>query len=116
MDTVTIKSADQPQAITPNTKETKGLLNAKWLWRELGEAKSKEEIYLVLEKVTTELAGNPINVQVILAPEAYTRMMYAAWLAKSYGEITEMTMRSYLDRAMQLMELNLKNIAVKRRS
>ncbi|GAI97004.1 unnamed protein product, partial [marine sediment metagenome] len=38
-----------------------------------------------------------------------------AWLAKQYGEIEEVSPMAYFDRALQVMDLNLKNVAVRRR-
>lgn len=116
METVTVKQNEQHISPPVETREFKGLLNAKWLWRELSEAKTEPQIYAVLAKVSEALAGHQINVQVELSPESYIRIMGDAWFARVYGEIDEMSMRAYIDRALQLMELNLKSIAVKRRS
>ena len=38
-----------------------------------------------------------------------------AWLAKQYGEIEEVSLMAYFDIALQVMDLNLKNIAVRRK-
>ncbi len=46
---------------------------------------------------------------------AYVRVMGNAWLAKQYGEIEEVSLMAYFDRALQVMDLNLKNIAVRRK-
>ena len=38
-----------------------------------------------------------------------------AWLAKQYGEIEEVNLMDYVDRAFQVMEFNLKKIAARGR-
>ena len=45
----------------------------------------------------------------------YVRLVENAWLAKRYGEIQNLNLKELIARVLQLMELNLKSIAVKRR-
>ena len=45
----------------------------------------------------------------------YVRLVENAWLAKRYGEIQNLNLKELIERVLQLMELNLKSIAVKRR-
>lgn len=99
-----------------DAKENKGLLTVRYLWRELESAKNEEQVFSILARVAEAAGGKTVHVQLELPPEQYIRMMGNAWFAKYYKEIDEMSMRAYLDRAMAIMELNLKSLAARRRS
>jgi len=65
----------------------------------------------VLEKVE----DGDVTLNLHIPGSAYVRVMGNAWLAKQYGEIEEVSLMAYFDRALQVMDLNLKNIAVRRK-
>jgi hypothetical protein len=106
------------EKVTPEggQKDFPGLLNARALWHKLGEAQTNEQVLAVLAEVKNTVGDTPINIKIELPVAVYTRIMHCAWVAQRFGEIKELSMRNYLDRAMQLMEYNLKNIHLKRNS
>lgn len=97
-------------------KDSKGLLHVRSSWIKLQEAKNLEEVYAVLREVAEAAGTNTVHVQLELTPEMYLRIMGNAWFAFDDKEIDELSMRAYIYRSLQLMEYNLKSIAVKRRS
>jgi hypothetical protein len=99
-----------------NTKEYVGLTHVRWMWRDLDNAKTYEEMLSVLARVKEAAQGRDVTIHIDVTPDVYVRIMGNAWFAKDCKEIEELTMRAYLDRAMQLMEYNIKAIAVKRRA
>jgi hypothetical protein len=111
----------QPPSVTKDEtpvdpKDPHGLLSSRWLWRELGEAQTNEQVLAVLAKVKSIVGDNLITIKIELPVPVYCRIMHCAWVANRFKEINEMSMKAYLDRAMQLMEYNLKNIHLKRNS
>jgi hypothetical protein len=97
-------------------KESKGLLNSRWLWRKLDEAATPEQMMAVLAEVKQTVGDNPITVQIEMPVPVYLRIMGNAWWAKKFGEISEMSMHAYIDRAVQVEEYNLKTLHVRRNS
>ena len=106
------------EAVIPQeeNKESKGLLNARWLWKKLDEAATPEQMMAVLAEVKQIVGENPINVNIEMPVAVYTRIMGNAWWAKKYGEINELSMHAYLNRAAQVEEYNIKNLHVRHNS
>ena len=65
----------------------------------------------MLEKVE----DGDVTLNLHIPGSLYVRVMGNAWLAKQYGEIEEVSLMAYFDRALQVMDLNLKNIAVRKK-
>jgi hypothetical protein len=103
------QSAEEP-------KEAKGLVNSRWLWRKLEEAATEEQMYAVLAEVKKSVGENAITVAFEMPSSVYIRVMGNCWFAKRFGELNELSMRAYLERAIQVEEYNLKNLHVKRNS
>jgi hypothetical protein len=114
MTEVIVSQGTVPQQNIPAVEESgrdpKALMAIRLLWRELDGATNQAQVMAVLAKVTQASGGEPLTVQLELPVQVYTRIMNCAWLAKQLGQIEEMSMHSYIDRAMQLMEYNLKTL------
>jgi hypothetical protein len=108
--------AEEHKQNVEESREPKGLLNSRWLWRKLDEAVNEEQMYAVLAEVKKSVGDNPVNVQLEMPVEVYLRVMGNSWFAKKFGEISELSMHAYLDRSMQVEEYNLKNLHLKRNS
>lgn len=97
-------------------QEKKGLGgSSRWHWEALKQAKTSEQFRAVLAEVLEKVGDSDVTVTLHIAGSAYVRVMGNAWLAKQYGEIEEINPQSYFDRALQVMEIVLKNVAVRRR-
>jgi len=70
----------------------------------------------VLAEVKQTVGDNPITVQIEMPVPVYLRIMGNAWWAKKFGEISDMSMHAYIDRAVQVEEYNLKTLHVRRNS
>jgi len=68
-----------------------------------------------LAQVLEKVEDGDVTLNLHIPGSAYVRVMGNAWLAKQYGEIEEVSLMAYFDRALQVMGLNLKNIAVRRK-
>jgi len=68
-----------------------------------------------LAQVLEKVEDGDVTLNLHIPGSAYVRVMGNAWLAKQYGEIEEVSLMAYFDRALQVMDLNLKNIAVRRK-
>ena len=97
-------------------QEKKGLGgSSRWHWEALKQAKTSEQFRAVLAEVLEKVGDGDVTVTLHIAGSAYVRVMGNAWLAKQYGEIEEVSPMAYFDRALQVMDLNLKNVAVRKR-
>lgn len=97
-------------------QEKKGLGgSSRWHWEALKQAQTSEQFRAVLAEVLEKVGDGDVTVTLHIAGSAYVRVMGNAWLAKQYGEIEEVSPMAYFDRALQVMDLNLKNVAVRRR-
>ena len=103
------------EAVTSQGKE--GLRGtARWSWEALKQAKTNDQCKSVLAQVFEKVGdGEGYTLTVHVTGPAYVRIMGNAWLAKQFGEIEEISPQAYFDRALQVMEINLKNVAVRRR-
>ena len=88
---------------------------ARWAWEALRQAKTGDQFRAVLAQVIEKAGDGDVTLTLTFPGPSYVKIMGNAWLAKQYGEIEEISPTAYADRAFQVMDLNLKNIAVKRR-
>ena len=96
--------------------EKKGLGgSSRWHWEALKQAKTDEQVRAVLAQVLEKVGDTDVAMTLHIPGSSYVRVMGNAWLAKQYGEIEEISPQAYFDRALQVMELNLKNVAVRRK-
>ena len=97
-------------------QEKKGLGgSARWHWETLKQATTGEQFRAILAQVLEKVGDDDVTLTLHIPGPSYVRVMGNAWLAKQYGETDEVSPRAYFDRALQVMELNLKNVAVRRR-
>ena len=89
--------------------------SSRWHWEALKQATTGEQFRAVLAEVLEKVGDDDVAMTLHIPGPAYVRVMGNAWLAKQYGEIAEVSPMAYFDRALQVMELNLKNLAVRRR-
>jgi hypothetical protein len=101
----------EPVTITPDQK--KGLSGIRWSWRKLEEAKDSNEIKAVLAQVMQD-ANDDVLVTLAIPKEVYVRIMGNAKIAQYCGDLKEMGIDSYIFRAIQVYENNVKAIWVKR--
>lgn len=96
--------------------EKKGLGgSSRWHWEALKQAKTSAQFKAILAQVLEKVGDGDVTVTLHIPGSSYVRVMGNAWLAKQYGEIEEVSPQAYFDRALQVMELNLKNVAVRRK-
>lgn len=88
---------------------------ARWSWASLRQANTAPEFQKVLADIFGKVGDGEVTVTLHIPGPAYVRIMGNAWLAKQYGEIEEINPQAYFDRALHVMEINLKNIAVRKR-
>lgn len=88
---------------------------ARWSWEALKQAKTSDQCKSILAQVFEKVGDGDATLTLHVTGPAYVRIMGNAWLAKQFGEIEEISPQSYFDRALQVMEINLKNISVRRR-
>jgi len=50
-----------------------------------------------------------------MPPKEYIRLRGNAWLAHKYGEISQINIANVIDRALQLYDQYLKELAIRRR-
>lgn len=97
-------------------QEKKGLGgSSRWHWEALKQATTGEQFRAVLAQVLEKVGDGDVTLTLHIPGPSYVRVMGNAWLAKQYGETEEVSPMAYFDRALQVMELNLKNVAVRRR-
>jgi len=97
------------------SQEKEGLRGtARWSWEALKQARTNDQCKLVLAQVLEKVGDSDVTLTLHVTGHAYVRIMGNAWLAKQFGEIEEINPQAYFDRALQVMEINLKNIAVRR--
>jgi len=99
----------------PNQKRESLRGTARWSWEALRQAKTAQEFQAVLAQMLEKVGDGEVAVTLHIPGSAYIRIMGNAWLARQYGEIEEINPQSYFDRALHVMEINLKNVAVRRR-
>ena len=97
------------------TPQGKGLGSGRWHWEALKQAKTRDQFRTVLAQVLEKVKDGDVALTLHLPGPSYVRIMGNAWLAKQYGEIEELSAKAYMDRALQVMEINLKNVAARRR-
>jgi len=97
------------------TPQGKGLGSGRWHWEALRQAKTNEQFRMVLAQVLDKVKDSDVTLTIHLPGAAYVRIMGNAWLARLYGEIEDVSPQDYMDRALQVMDINLKNVAAKRR-
>lgn len=88
---------------------------ARWSWEALRQAKTNDQCKAVLAQVFEKVRDGDATLTIHVTGPEYVRIMGNAWLAKQFDEIEGISPQAYFDRALQVMELNLKNLAVKRR-
>ncbi|MBA7562022.1 hypothetical protein ES708_03671 [subsurface metagenome] len=101
-----------------NIKENpqgKGLGSGRWYWEAIKQAKTKEDFQSVLAQVYEKVGDDDVTLTLHIPGSAYVRIMGNAWLAKQCGEIDEISLTAYADRAFALMELTLKSIATRKK-
>jgi len=86
-----------------------------WAWEALRQAKTGDQFRAVLARVLEKAGDTDVTLTLTFPGPSYVKIMGNAWLAKQYGEIEEISLMAYADRAFHVMDQNLKNIAVKRR-
>ena len=97
-------------------QEKEGLRGtARWSWEALKQAKTSDQFRAVLAQVLEKVGDDDVTITLHVPGSAYVRIMGNAWLAKQYGELKEISPQAYFDRAVQVMEINLKNVAARRR-
>jgi hypothetical protein len=93
--------------------ERKGLQGIRWSWKKLEDAKTADDIKAVLAQVMQD-AKSDVEVTLAIPAEVYIKIMGDAKIALYCGEIKEMSLETYIYRALQVMENNLKALWVKR--
>jgi len=88
---------------------------ARWSWEALKQAKTSDQCKAILAQVFGKVGDGDATLTLHVTGPAYVRIMGNAWLAKQFGEIEEVSLQAYFDRVLQVMEINLKNVAVRRR-
>jgi len=101
-----------------NSKENhqgKGLGSGRWYWEAIKHAKTKEDFQTVLATIYEKVGDDDVTLTLHVPGSAYVRIIGNAWLAKRYGEIEDITLTAFANRAFQLMELTLKSIATRKK-
>jgi len=88
---------------------------ARWSWEALRQARTNDQCKAVLAQVFEKVGDGDATLTLHVTGPEYVRVMGNAWLAKQFGEIEEISPQAYFDRALQVMEINLKNVAVRKR-
>lgn len=98
------------------SQEKEGLRGtARWSWEALRQARTNDQCKSVLAQVFEKVGDGDATLTLHVTGPEYIRIMGNAWLAKQFGEIKEISSQAYFDRSLQVMEINLKNISVRRR-
>jgi len=97
-------------------QEKEGLRGtARWSWEALRQARTNNQCKSVLAQVFEKVGDGDVTLTLHVTGPEYVRTMGNAWLAKQFGEIKGISPQAYFDRALQVMEINLKNISVRKR-
>ena len=94
----------------------KGLKSGRWYWEALQKAKTAEEFNRILAEVLEKVGDDDVTITLRIPGPEYARIMGNTWLAHKYGEIPEISAKAYLDRAFQVFDFYLKNLALRRRA
>lgn len=111
--------------MTTGTEETRvdgeevkkrGLFAAQLDWKKLDNAKTAADVAEICASVLSRAKETGVHVSIAMPAEEYVQMMQLAFIAKAHGEIVETTPLNYIDRALQVMYLHLKTLAVRHRT